>query len=213
MPGKHVRFDVIPSTPQFNYSSSSQTPNISPPPFNQSGVSQTYSPLPPVASHINPAFSAAHGSAIVYDIRFPTDNASLHHSHINDLATEPPLPCMTITCASLEGWAIRVEASQPGCGVTILDVMHAIWTGLRASVTEAEYRRLSPEMRRRVDYAFHHRYQTVGLNEQGIAREKAQAMEKSKGLKRVDFLGEMVLFRGFQSTLKGSEVWELVVSS
>ncbi|KAG6916095.1 hypothetical protein DXG01_008422 [Tephrocybe rancida] len=206
MPGKHVHFDKTSTPQQPNYS-------ISPPPFNQSGSPHAYSPLPLVETYIHPALRTAQGSSTVYDLRLPPDNAIVQYQVAEEAATNPPLPHMVITCPALgPGWAVKVEASQVRSGVTVLDVLSNVYQALRVSVSGAEYERHSQDNKRRVSSAFQHRYQNIRANQgESIEVEKARALEQSKGLKRVDFLGEMFMLGGLRHTHKGPEVWELCV--
>ncbi|KAG6861593.1 hypothetical protein C0995_014500 [Termitomyces sp. Mi166 len=204
MPGKHVRFLDIPSMPQSNYSSS-----ISPPILDQPSFPHDSKLVPPVRSliRINPKLSV-HERLIHYDLRLPPENALVHPKlgrFVNDQVTEPALSSMTIICEVLPRWSITVVESQLGYGVTIMDVLHAIYRSLRTSVSEADFVQLSPDMQRRVSDAFQRRYRS-------ITDEKVHATEKSKGLKLVDVLGEKKMFAGLRSTLQGQKKWIVIAT-
>ncbi|KAG6844897.1 hypothetical protein H0H87_002596 [Tephrocybe sp. NHM501043] len=161
-PSKNVRFQDLPSTPH------TYSPSISPSAFNNSGSVHTHSPLPYVAYRLNAVLSVSQRPTDrLWDIRLPESNAKLCHiSGLSEPATEPPLPYMIITCASLPpNWAIRVEASHPKNGVTILDIAYAIYCDLRTPITEDEYQRDSSDMQRRISIAYQRRYQDVAKNE------------------------------------------------
>lgn len=193
MPGKCVRFHGIPSTPQSDYSPSILPPSGSP-------------ILPYLESRLNPKLSIRE-RLIQYDLTLPPENALVHRGllrgFLNDQATYPPLPSMTIVCEALPHRSISVVASQRGDGVTIMDVLCAIYTYLRASVSEADFKQLSTDAQHSASAAFQRRYR-------GIMDEKVYAIEKSKGLKLVDMLGQKKMFLGLR--LRGPDVWELCLS-
>ncbi|KAG6880038.1 hypothetical protein C0992_007355 [Termitomyces sp. T32_za158] len=200
MPGKCVRFHGIPSSPQSNYS-----PPIPPP----SGSSHDNISLPSLECRINPRLSIRE-RVIHYDLTLPPENAlvrpDLVDRFLNESATNPALPSMMIVCEALPHQSISVVASQRGDGVTIMDVLCAIYKYLRAPVTEVDFAQLSPDVKRRASAAFQHRYRK-------ITDEKAYAIEKSKGLKLVDTLGEKKMFWGLRRALQCPDAWELCLSS
>jgi len=214
MPGKHVRFDGIPPTPPSLYSYTSSLPSeggpITPPPLQHFGSPHAYSPLPSVQSRIHPVLGAAHVPLVRYDLTLPSSSLQLHPSvpaHVlREPATQPPLPCMTIICAHLP-WSINVTASNSkhGIYVTVIDVFEAIYRALRLGVTADEFESIRTlEEKQRVDDAYRRRYKSVG-------DRKGYELEKSKGLKRVDFLKERQIFASLTSTPGGPEIWELNV--
>ncbi|KAG6884712.1 hypothetical protein C0993_008780 [Termitomyces sp. T159_Od127] len=168
MPGKCVRFR--------------DSPSISPP----SGSQNKNIPLPLLKTRINPKLSTCE-RLIHYDLTFPPENALVHPKHLdrylNDPATDPALPSMTIVCEALPHHPISVAASQRRDGVTVMDVLCAIYRHLRTPASEADFAQLSPDAQRRASAAFQHRYKRN-------TEEKAYAIEKSKGLKLVDMLGQ-----------------------
>jgi hypothetical protein len=110
---------------------------------------------------------------------------------------------MKITCARLP-WSITVEP-QPGAPfVTVSDVLLAIYTSLRRNVLPTEFASLPSASQYAVNDAFQRRYKRLHAGDREI--------EKSKGLKRVDFLVDKTTFMGLSATQKGPEVWQLHTS-
>jgi len=123
---------------------------------------------------------------------------------LNDLATTPPIPSMVIRCPHLP-WTITILPTNTKY-VTVRDVFDGIYRSLRLAVLEAEFQSLpSAEARYSVNNAYTRRYKRLD-------DPKAHELEKSKGLKRVDFLGERTLFTGLSSTMEGPHIWFLSVS-
>jgi hypothetical protein len=123
---------------------------------------------------------------------------------LSELATTPPIPSMIIHCPHLP-WTIKILPSSTKY-VTVRDVFDGIYRSLRHAVLEPEFQCLpSAEARYSVNNAYTRRYKRL---EDPQARE----LEKSKGLKRVDFLGERILFTGLSSTMEGPHVWFLSMS-
>ncbi|KAG6850047.1 hypothetical protein H0H93_002056 [Arthromyces matolae] len=222
MPGKHVRFEGIPSTPPTNYnavvysddsdltSPSNSIYSISPPHFNHSGSPHAYSSLPHVACRISPLLSATE-RLIYYDLTLPSRNAVIRssifagHRDMDGLATEPALEFIIIACDMFKQ-EIPVRPSRPAQGVTVMDVLDAVYMFLRQPLSSSEFTQLSQERQWRVYAAFERRYQS-------ILDEKYHALEKAKGIKRVDLLEEKKMFAGLRRTMRGPEVWELCVYS
>jgi len=92
--------------------------------------------------------------------------------------------------------------------VSVLDVVHALYRGLRMAVHPVEYEALpTVEATANVNEAFFSRCNK-------IVDKKARQEEHAKGVKRVDFLMGRNRFLGLskQSNRNGSTVWELNVS-
>ncbi|KAF8076411.1 hypothetical protein FPV67DRAFT_1713587, partial [Lyophyllum atratum] len=157
---------------------------------------------------IHPVLGAARVPLVHYDLSLPISALQLHPSvltHVlSEPATQPPLPCMTIICQPLP-WSINVTASnsKQGTYVTVLDIFDAIYRALRLSVTSREFEDIAThDEKRRVNDAYCRRYKS-------IADKKGYELEKSKGLKRVDYLKERHIFASLASTPHGPDVWEL----
>ncbi|KAJ7764150.1 hypothetical protein DFH07DRAFT_882261 [Mycena maculata] len=160
----------------------------------------------PAQIHLLLSFSPLAPPNVHYDVTHPlhTLNPQLTPSFL-DPATYPPMPALTLRCRHID-WPISVAPSQPGGCVTVLDVLAAVYAGLRPAVARAEYDALpSGGAREKVDAAYFARCRLVAG---GNARE-AEAL---KGVKRVDFLAGRTRFMGLSGPLQAPHVWELNVS-
>ena len=102
-------------------------------------------------------------------------------------------------------------ASRKSPYVSVRDVVHALYRGLRMAVHPLEYEALpSMETITNVNEAYFSRCNS-------IVEKKARQEEQAKGVKRVDFLMDRNRFLGLSkksstSRKGGSMVWELNVS-
>jgi hypothetical protein len=111
---------------------------------------------------------------------------------------------MVIHCPYLP-WTITILPINTK-HVTVRDVFDGIYRSLRLAVHEAEFQYLpSAEAKHSVNNAYTRRYKRLD-------DLQARELERSKGLKRVDFLGERTLFTGLSSTMERPNVWFLGVS-
>jgi len=216
MSPKHVHFDIPPTPPLvYSYSSSSQSSGpVTPPSAGYRGSPHSYSPLPSVSSQVHPILRPVNPGSVPplsYNLSYAPSMAQIHNSYpahvLHEPATNPPLPVMTIISRHLP-WSIQVTPSdmKHGMYVTVMDVLTTIYNTLRLGVTEREFENLpSLEEKRRVNDTFCRRYGR-------IEDRKASELEKSKGVKRIDFLKGKKMFEGFTRTSRGPEVWELLVS-
>jgi hypothetical protein len=232
MPGKHVRFaddtntQSPPSarsyrfvdhddepTPPLTYSYLSSSPSsvglITPP-------SPHYppSPLPYIAVQVSPLLAcSSHGytssPALTYAVSMPPSAATISSSRqgldwhiLNEPATHPPLPTLTLLSSTHLPWPIIVSASTH-VGVTVGDLLTCLYRQLRRTVSEAEFRSLpGPDAQSRVSLSFQDRYRR-------ISDPRVAAEEKAKGLKRVDFLMGRVRWMGLSSTKASPDRWIL----
>ena len=220
MPAKQVRFmddnfvyPPSPSTPSSSYSMSpaSSAGVLTPPSLHYT------SPLPFIAVEINPILGCSpHGytalPALSYDLTLPPSSATTLSrqalpSHIlSESATVPPQPHLTLLCSTHLPWPIVITASHPQVGVTVGDVLHGLHGYLRLAVSEAEYRSLpSPDAQAQVTLSFQARYKR-------IPDRDGYEWEKSKGVKRIDFLMGRVRWTGLSSSKAGPDVWVLNVA-
>jgi len=145
-----------------------------------------------------------------YDVSYPpstiTPNVPTFAPHVyNDLATTPPVPSMVIRCPHLP-WKITILPTNTK-HVTVRDVFDGIYRSLRLMALKAEFECLpSPEAKNKVNNAYVGRYKRIDDSE-------TRQHEKTKGLKRVDFLGEHTIFTGLSSTTEGPHVWLLSMTS
>jgi len=111
---------------------------------------------------------------------------------------------MVIRCSHLP-WTITILPTNTKY-VTVRDVFDGIYRSLRLAVLEAEFQCLpSAEARYSVNNAYIRRCKR-------LEHPQAHELEKRKGLKRVDFLGERTHFIGLSSTMEGPHAWFLSVS-
>ncbi|KAG5652463.1 hypothetical protein H0H81_004959 [Sphagnurus paluster] len=215
MPGKHVRFEDVPSTPSLTYTPSnlSSTGPITPPPLSYHGSPYASKPLPALASRIHPLLSGSDAQTLRHDISLPLDLSRIPDHILNEPATEPPLPYMIITCAHLpREWEFRVLSTRTkqGTFVTVGGVISALYANLRFGVefaNQGAYEAMVPSDhdRRMINAAWKRRYTRIW-------DAKSQEEERKKGLKRIDFLKDRNTFAGLAATRHGPEIWELVVS-
>lgn len=109
---------------------------------------------------------------------------------------------VTILCNPLP-WRIDVTPSSGETAVTVQDVLRGIYTSLRQPVNPTELRhmyRQQPGLETRVTEAFNARIAYVA--------EAHRSLERSKGIKRVDFLTDTTQFAGLSP---GTEEDQLIM--
>ena len=211
MPGKHVHFVDVPSTPSSTFSASTLSSTSSGP---ATPPSVWYSPLPPTKGspyaiagtlpvQIHPllARTVGHGSPLNWDLSEPAESARPQVSNlpprltdalVAEPATNPPLPSLAIICDYLP-WTITIgptpNASWSAPWVTVGDVLHVLYRALRNGVTEPELNVLDLAQQDRVRTAYVRRYRRVPASREREA-------EKAKYIKRVDFLRDHRAFLG-----------------
>ncbi|KAG5641591.1 hypothetical protein DXG03_004674 [Asterophora parasitica] len=224
MPGKHVRFDGIPPTPvpslpsltNSSYSPSSVADLNTPPPLKYHGSPNACSPLPYVPSAIHDLLGVAQVGAppIHCDLTLEPSLSTVglnpkYHLHPHALyepATTPPLGRMVIDCTHLlkPAWAmIEVWATNPNVGVTVMDVLHAIYRALRTGTTGDDFNALAYHDQKKVNDAYQRRVKLFRGD---------KAIERAKGVKRIDYLKEKHLFGGLVETKSGPDIWRLVLA-
>ncbi|KAG6867679.1 hypothetical protein C0993_012487 [Termitomyces sp. T159_Od127] len=140
---------------------------------------------------------------IIYDLRFFPDEQTLsfpilrhiyNPSHLSLPATNPPVERMRLYHPLLP-WYIDVRQSQPN-GVTVEDVIMQVFWELQRQIISMHYynKELDPDTRLRIAEAFERR--TQGNDE-----------ERVKGIKRIDYLEDQVVFIGLVRTDEG--LWEM----
>ena len=208
--GKRVHFasDAFPDrdTPSPTFSSTSLSSSGGP----RTPVSAAGSIGGPVLARIHPLLGITQPSPMLkYDVSQPPitikpNVLSIPPHALNELATTPPIPSMVIRCPHLP-WTITVLPTNTKY-VTVRDVFDGIYRSLRLAVLEPEFQCLpSAEARYSVNNAYINRCNRIG-------DPQVREIEKRKGLKRVDFLGERTLFTGLSSTMEGPHVWFMSMS-
>ena len=227
---KHVHFDEqevylpsppppsptysISSLPSLTYSTSflsSSSGPFTPPPLG-AGSPYYYTTLFDSASALHPALGVGLEHVIynlttlpstVTDKRCPLPSAILMET-----ATMPPVQSMVIQCPLLP-WEIKVEPqkSKQRNFIVVQDFFDCLYSALRRPVTEHEFNAVVSSGRRySITNAFQQRIKSVP--DYGLYLE-----EQKKGLKRVDFLGESIMFDGLSADLNdGGVQWILQVS-
>lgn len=211
-------------TPSPTYSSSSlpsssgpSTPPSAPPASSPNSCSPlvlgTEVLHPELAVHS--LFAFAKPPPLDYDLSLPPSSVTtskpkaISSTVLEEAATTPPLPCITLVCAALP-WTIVIPASskKPSPFVTVEDVFNTLHRALRLAVTPAEYENLpSREVQSKVDAAYMNRYERIGVK--GC---KAYEDEKIKGVKRIDFLLGKNRFFGLERTAV-EDAWEMKVGA
>ena len=96
-------------------------------------------------------------------------------------ATHPPVKVMTIVAPGLP-WSIIVEPTTTSSPfVTVLDVLHALYTSLHKPIKQAEFDTVSKSYRDSISSAWHRRLDKIPFP------PDVQA-EKARGVRRLDFL-------------------------
>lgn len=104
-------------------------------------------------------------SPILWDLREPPSTCVRHvstptnripTSHLAQPATYPPVTALRITC-DVFPFPWLIEARNPR-GVTVLDVLDAIYTTVRTRIRSVEWDAMSEKHRERVSAVFHHRW-------------------------------------------------------
>jgi len=215
---KHVHFNeqevYLPSPPSPTYSTSSLPSSsgpFTPPPFG-AGSSHYYTPLSDSAGALHSTLGVGLEHVIYNLTTLPstvTDKGCpLPPAILMEAATVPPVQSMVIQCPLLP-WEIKVEPqkSKQRNFIVVQDFFDCLYSALRRPVTEHEFNAVVSSGRRySITNAFQQRIKSVP--DYGLYLE-----EQKKGLKRVDFLGESIMFDGLSADLNdGGVQWILQVS-
>ncbi|KAJ6519271.1 hypothetical protein C8R45DRAFT_16633 [Mycena sanguinolenta] len=215
MPGKHVRFtddDVVFPTPSPTFSATSSLPSSYGGPMTPPNGPNLYMPLNMgVPAAIHPVLEFTQGTIppLFFDVTLPAENVKPSTNNIPQQvlgipATNQQLSTLVLVHPRLGKWRINV---QPAGGKVVLvqDVLNAIYTSLRQQASGADFESLPPAAQIEVTAAFTRRWTRMPT-------PQTQKIEKSKGLKRVDFLGSTVTFAGLLRSQFGPNCWELMLS-
>ncbi|KAJ3891788.1 hypothetical protein GG344DRAFT_46676 [Lentinula edodes] len=213
---KHVRFSSInalyspvPSTPYvFTTSTSTSSSRSS---HSEDSKPSRHIPAPITRIHYLLAFSPYQLPPIPYHLStHPSITKSFISADVlSEPATDPPVSSLIITCPHLQ-WEFTVTpSSRKASCVSVIDVLYALYRGLRIAVHPVEYKALpSPEAVANVNEAYYSRCNS-------ILEAQARQEEQSKGIKRVDFLIGRTRFLGLSKKSRRRDdglVWELNVS-
>ncbi|KAH7923087.1 hypothetical protein BV22DRAFT_1036767 [Leucogyrophana mollusca] len=146
---------------------------------------------------------------IFWDVRYaPSTTASnnsfpnmlLSSSQLAQPATSPSVPNLQIKCDLMtENWPITVYNPT---GVTVLDVLEAIHTVVRAPLQMHEWESLKPKQQHRIGEVFDSRWRTA----------QDQWRVRSGGVKRVDCLLSTTIFEGLSSLTHKHDRWIAVLT-
>ncbi|GJJ12791.1 hypothetical protein Clacol_007036 [Clathrus columnatus] len=117
-----------------------------------------------------------------------TGYSILSTKQLDTPATNPSVHSMNITCTALP-WTMTITASNNNGVLSIRDIIDGLYHGLRSKAKKQDWDRLSKDAKGRVRRAWVSRY-----NRHHSIQDRAY--EKSQGLRRVDFLGGHVAFKG-----------------
>jgi len=212
MPGKHVTFSETnmvysPPTPSPSYSVTSLPSSAGP--ITPPSLYKPSLPLPAgVLVRIHPTLGFnPHTPPLLFDLSIPRTAARTNTSppsHLSDRtllepATYPPVDRLTLITKL--PWTLTIApSSQPF--VAIIDVLEQLYRWLRLTVSQKEFDMESYDSQRAITAAFHQRFNRD---------RQTAAVEKKKGLKRIDFLKGHNRFMGLSSTKDGPTVWALNV--
>ncbi|TBU47110.1 hypothetical protein BD309DRAFT_534586 [Dichomitus squalens] len=235
MPGKHVHFADVPSTPSSTFSNSTLTsspgpatpPQVLRSPLPVKGGLHAPSQYLPGGVSLNPilAHQLGNGTSMSWNMSEPAESARPHlgsapsrltDALVREPATHPALPSLAISCAYLP-WTIIVIPT-PGAAwsapyVTVGDVLHTLYRTLRLGVTQHELGAVEPALRERIHASYVSRYRRV-------AQPAERESEKVKFIKRVDYLCDRTAFSGLSPVPGGipakgmapGSVWALQVT-
>jgi len=198
-----ISLSPVPNTPSPAYSQSSlpsstgpftpPTPNVLPPhafspvkkspvvPHQNSPHFIPATPTSPAPPSLHDLLANPQGARL--DIAFPPhpDRLHIHHAHLSMAATHPPVKVMKIVAPGLP-WSITVEPTATSSPfVTVLDVLHALYTSLHKPIKQAEFDAVSHSHRDSISKAWHHRLDKIPFPSDVKA-------EKARGVRRMDFL-------------------------
>lgn len=96
-------------------------------------------------------------------------------------ATHPPTKVMKLVAAGLP-WSVTVESTTTSSPfVTVLDVLHALYTSLHKPIKQAEFDAVSKSHRDFISKAWHNRLDKIPFPSEVKA-------ERTRGVRRMDFL-------------------------
>ncbi|TFK39188.1 hypothetical protein BDQ12DRAFT_682318 [Crucibulum laeve] len=202
----------LPSTSESELSTPPPQINYHPSPYPRSQLlirADSPSNVEPKDMHIHAhlAYHPDFPPQLAYDVSLhpTTCYGQMPPQALDEAATEPVLSSLIITSPCLPpGSEIFVNRTTLPY-VTVRDVLHSLYRGLRPSVPAEEYNGLPAPQRRDISDAF---YTRIGK----FTNPDEHREELSKGLKVVDYLGRSTRFMGLSGTVRGPDIWELNVS-
>ena len=219
-----ISLSPVPSTPSPAYSQTSlpsttgpftpPTPNVPLPPYAFSPNKK--SPLAPLhpsphSALASPTFAPpslhdifANPQGARLDVAYPPhpDRLHIHHSHLSMAATHPPTKVMTIVAPGLP-WSIVVQpATTSSPFVTVLDVLHALYTNLHKPIKQAEFEAVSRSYRDSISNAWHRRLDNIPFASDAKT-------ERARGVRRMDFLLGKTCVKRLRFSISGRDevIW------
>ncbi|KAJ7082625.1 hypothetical protein B0H15DRAFT_803086 [Mycena belliarum] len=142
-----------------------------------------------------------------YDLTLPPTTLSanfpgLSSAGLLEPAVYPPHAALTLATSHLP-WAVGVIPADARRGITVADVLAALYAALRANVTSAEFSALGTQRHmRRAVAAYRRRCER-------LRGRRAYEEEKAQGMKRVDFLMGCTKFCGIAPRIGAPGVWTI----
>ncbi|KAJ7063090.1 ectomycorrhiza-regulated small secreted protein [Mycena amicta] len=138
--------------------------------------------------------------ALLWDMREPiahhvsAPTRPLSDFELSQHATNPPVTVLRITCGVYpsDSW---VSEARNWLGVTVKNVLDAIYATLQAQITHAEWEALCTKHQNRVNIVFDARWRRA-VDQQGV---------RSQGILRADCLLQHVQFAGLSKTPESDE--------
>ncbi|KAI0641406.1 hypothetical protein C8Q79DRAFT_919739 [Trametes meyenii] len=168
----------------------------------------------PSGAQIHPVltYTPGFGALLSWDLRLSPEQALVRSSSLaptplsaqllSSPACTPPTPALAIQCSYLP-WTLSVtppaDGSRAHAAVTVGDVLSALYRILRLGVASAELDEARPWVDVQRVRA------TCEARCAAVAHAGLREAERAKGVKRVDFLGDARMFRGF-SVVSASDV-------
>jgi hypothetical protein len=138
----------------------------------------------------------------------PGQSALLSLEDLKQPATHPPLTRLRITCDIIPQWPIELEynpyqngellsvAAPAAPPITLGDVLIALHRSLNQKISHVDWARLTLSEETAVSRAYARRCRAAG---------SVEMLERSQGVRRVDFLLERVWFKGL---IRSGDGWE-----
>ncbi|KAG6827730.1 hypothetical protein H0H87_003767 [Tephrocybe sp. NHM501043] len=163
-----------------------------------------HSPRAAKPTRLHPLLQSSSSPLLNFDLRQSPSTITSHYKGISlrgftEPATQPPLPSITIVSPHLP-WTATVYPSRHGTYVTVGDVIDELHHFLRKQISAKEWNSLPSEKdRRRVTDAYERRYRR-------ISSSRDYDDEKTRGVRRVDFLMGLNKFMGLAPSAEGPGV-------
>ncbi|KAF8645331.1 hypothetical protein AX16_007906 [Volvariella volvacea WC 439] len=128
---------------------------------------------------------------------------ALGWEELSQPATHPPITRLEIVCDLIPEWPIVLDAGAQAQPIRLYDVLLVVHRSLHSQITQDDWKRLSDEAQRRVAKAYERRCALL---------PQLELVQKSQGVKRVDFLRKKIWFRGLVRMPQGINVMKMIVA-